>query len=1187
MTRKMSARRTSIAWQVALLVGAAAAGCGSTPNVLPNNDFARPTDIAFMCFGAFPQSGAGGEDGGATDTDGGAGGPVQITGQAMRQCHPPGPASQTVPNGQDPGPTLTSRTFAFVANSANGELTVVDADKWKLIDLDPESAGYDSAFLGALPEQISVTNDGCRLVSANRGSGDLTLVDPSVLLAPTFEREFPGSTFPPAPPPDTGLQRGIVPRGTDGTPVGAPPFEAVFLPVDVSGFTGGQKRCPPMDGSSPQSWPALVSFPTCDLVALVDLPSGVVIDSLFIHGNTFPPSTEPGGTSPHCSGGAAGSGVDGGTGDDGGASAVAVTTGTARPWSLQVTPDGTQGFVSLSNAPAVIYVPLSQSKIGEPKAVPLHDRAGGSDRIRLGVDPYHDPHPAFPGLFVGDASNPKEPKQGLHRRYLYVIAHDGTLAVINVENPDLDTQGRDPARMQECETNYDPLANLFQPQDLNCIPLFVPDPSDPTKLVPTPRRPGAVNGPGIHLPTGIPVDVAAADIRGTSASAATNITTNSQDNVSGAFAWVLSSSGQVYLVNIDPDPRKYTVIDSTTDSTGRRTPNTNYPEPTPYANSLRDANRVGFQAGSVASYGPPRLDDAPIVPTGEPFIETFYARYSVDNWTALDPTGLVATQVYFPTYSFSEQPAPQLVNDFNAVTPQTWLVSWQGTLVGSRFSGHIDYQKSTLQDGVGFCESNVLPGDLVTLNGCLVDSDCGSGTVCLRSNTAPEQAAGGLAVRGLCVDPNHKSERMTDCAPLLQTPRRYEITDATDSLLTLRPHRDELVRSALTPCRLPPSNSDGGAPDGGGPDGGTAADVSEDCRDPNDPTTGSYFICTEDPMSRGRTKRCLTRCAKDGDNTKGDDLKCRQGHICVNYGADPADGTNMWFCADGPRLESASFDRCFDQLVTYQVNVGNGYLVSGSSTGILPQVVNRQPTSVDPNQQSTCQIDTDPKRNPRQVSRIPVGTSSIPGGPDPTQMRCKSLLGGFVTDATDPSSDPTKAFTTLATADTNPDNDLNRLQVLQTTPAPTDPCFFIGGPSSDNPTGNHVRAIFQNTQLRFVMGDLERAPSTPVPIRFDVHGGFSPQAVIEPSTVQISMPARIVLTPVDSQPQGTPNGTPGSSVEAPYLMVVDQRRLGTGQGGGPTRGQLLRINPFGYAATYGYQPWFEDYQHSNSLFPIQ
>jgi hypothetical protein len=55
---------------------------------------------------------------------------------------------------------------------------------------------------------------------------------------------------------------------------------------------------------------------------------------------------------------------------------------------------------------------------------------------------------------------------------------------------------------------------------------------------------------------------------------------------------------------------------------------------------------------------------------------------------------------------------------------------------------------------------------------------------------------------------------------------------------------------------------------------------------------------------------------------------------------------------------------------------------------------------------------------------------------------------------------------------------------------------------------------------------------------------------------------------------------------------VDQHRLGRAQGGGPTRGQLLRINPVSYAVTVGsaptgYQPIFEDYNASGGLFPIQ
>jgi hypothetical protein len=97
--------------------------------------------------------------------------------------------------------------------------------------------------------------------------------------------------------------------------------------------------------------------------------------------------------------------------------------------------------------------------------------------------------------------------------------------------------------------------------------------------------------------------------------------------------------------------------------------------------------------------------------------------------------------------------------------------------------------------------------------------------------------------------------------------------------------------------------------------------------------------------------------------------------------------------------------------------------------------------------------------------------------------------------------------------------------------------------------------------------------------------------VQDPTTVEVSMPARIVLGPVDSLSQVT-TGSAAPTYEAPYLFVVDQRRLGREQGGGPTRGQLLRINPFGYSSTVGsaptgYQPIFEDYNASGGLFPIQ
>ena len=103
---------------------------------------------------------------------------LQVSGRPMRACHPQ--------DQYDPGATTTTRTFAFMPNSAAGTLSAVDADHWKLVDLNLDTGGYGTAPLGQLPEQISASDDGCQLISANRGSCDLTLVDPSILVAPTF-----------------------------------------------------------------------------------------------------------------------------------------------------------------------------------------------------------------------------------------------------------------------------------------------------------------------------------------------------------------------------------------------------------------------------------------------------------------------------------------------------------------------------------------------------------------------------------------------------------------------------------------------------------------------------------------------------------------------------------------------------------------------------------------------------------------------------------------------------------------------------------------------------------------------------------------------------------------------------------------------------------------------------------------
>ena len=93
---------------------------------------------------------------------------------------------------------------------------------------------------------------------------------------------------------------------------------------------------------------------------------------------------------------------------------------------------------------------------------------------------------------------------------------------------------------------------------------------------------------------------------------------------------------------------------------------------------------------------------------------------------------------------------------------------------------------------------------------------------------------------------------------------------------------------------------------------------------------------------------------------------------------------------------------------------------------------------------------------------------------------------------------------------------------------PADPCLYVGGPVQGDPlqpTGTapqHVRALFRNAQIGFVLANLDRGPTGQFVSVFDVHGGFNPQVVQDPVTVEVSMPARIVFGPVDAVTQLAP-----------------------------------------------------------------
>ncbi len=208
----------------------------------------------------------------------------------------------------------------------------------------------------------------------------------------------------------------------------------------------------------------------------------------------------------------------------------------------------------------------------------------------------------------------------------------------------------------------------------------------------------------------------------------------------------------------------------------------------------------------------------------------------------------------------------------------------------------------------------------------------------------------------------------------------------------------------------------------------------------------------------------------------------------------------------------------------------------------------------------------------------PFGTPLLPG---PT--------GQFFDSDVPPG--PGQQFFDTPVSATNDAEAEARLRVVQAPldPMVNNPCLFVGGPSAldatdaDRADVRHVRARFQNSQIAFVLANFERAPVTQTTFRLDVHGGTRAQTVLSPATAEIGMPARIVLGPIDARAAAPAE----NNFEAPYLFVVDQRRLGRGQGGGPTRGQLLRIHPAGFEGAKGLQPIVEDFQRSGGIFPIQ
>lgn len=1179
-----------LALRLWIVVGAALAcgACSTTPPPISAHNLERPSDIAFACVGLFTPG-----DGGAITDAGGAVANV-VSGRPMYECNNPGQFDQPF--------DITRRTFGFVANSARGELSVIDLNNSKLVDLDLVNPETNVAPLGVLPEQMSASSDGCRIVTANRGSCDLTMVDIGTLMTPELgaEAKLPASTIgsptEPATGPSTVAQEIVVRRVRNGVaaePLRLNPQEVMFLPQDTSAISGTTNLCtrdrPHADpigwNSTPTmpvetQWKALVTYPTCNLVALVDLPSGLIVDSVKVNPDGVSIAFQSMGSDPDCpvedfcdgrtapavagpDGGAAGSAADGSTSDGGSSSGTAVSTdpfvnptGT-RPSSLAVLPTGERAYVGLTQASFVAAIDVRPNQLAIPDtggSIKLHENALGVNGVRLSVDPYRRGNTPTGqlGAFVGND------KRNIHPQLLYVIARDGTVRVVDV------SPRNQLLPETECDVNVDPRFVPAQSGDA-----LVPDrtnicwPTEPPDLAH--RRPLA-RGPGITLPS-IPRDVAFAQLE----------TGNTQEAVlDGAYAFILTISGAVYEVNVAPTLRtEYVTTSGTTPSP--------LPEVQPLVNTLRDINMITFTSSLDPSAGPARLDLAPTVPALGPQISAINTTSSDDNATILqNGVTAVGTYVFFPQQVCSRStpnPNPGCDSALAMSQPQrqTWNLTWEGDVFGPSFSGQLTFGKDPtptspliLKDqGVDFCQAGALPGDIVTLFGCTVDAQCGPGQVCRRSSTAPE-TADALPINGLCVpnnsDPTGQNAELNACAGLLNSLRRFEVVEAKSqsgtSTLTLRPEIDEITAQSLTTCA--------GAPRPKAPSSPMATDgvAATPCPPPGDDTRSAYACLAVDETG---PLRCARACTSDSD--------CRSGRSCVLLHSTD----QQRICADAPMIPPAQPGQgllhiCgLDQLAAYKVGAGSSFLVQG--TAPAPYV----PGMVDPTTFSCVP-------NPSRLDRIPYF----------------QMVNGVRT--------PIPDCTNIDPIDTSLSGDATQgvlLTAVHKTPAPN-PCLIRsvlppppdggtqmadGGTGADGGTdaganggarlGTPFRVLFQNREIRFILGKFEEFAGNSDTLTFDVHGGFVPDQVVLPTTIDINTPNRIVVGPIDSQTQVADLGP---TSELPYLFVIDQRRLGSAAAGvGATRGQILRINPRRATTTNtsSLVPIYDDPVSTASLWPIQ